>query len=179
MLLRSGRIRALARGLHRVAPPMTRDEFGTAYQQSFRSTVRYLIAHGLSADDAQEIAQAAWARGWERLSQLRDSRTLLLWLNRVALNLYRSNLRGEPPFQELTSAAHGLELNLAAIDAASILEKCNVRDRRMLRDFYLRGLHLSEIAERHGWQENTARVRLFRARRAARINLRLPMGQPR
>ncbi len=153
---------------------MTRDEFGAAYQKFFRKTVGYLMARGLSADAAQEIAQGAWARGWERLSQLREPRTLVMWLNRVALNLYRTSLRGEPSFQELTLAEHGPELNVAAIDAAAILRKCKGKDRRMLRDFYLNGLHLSEIAKRNGWLENTARVRLFRARRAARINLRLP-----
>jgi DNA-directed RNA polymerase specialized sigma24 family protein len=153
---------------------MTRDEFGAAYQSSFRNTVGFLLARGLSADAAHEIAQAAWARGWERLSQLRDSRTLVMWLNRVALNLYRTSLRGEPPFQELTPAERGPELNIAAIDAAAILRKCKGHDRKMLRDFYLKGLHLSEIAKRNGWQENTARVRLFRARQAARLHLRLP-----
>ena len=153
---------------------MTRDEFGAAYQRSFRQTVGYLLARGLCADAAQEIAQAAWARGWERLAQLRDSRTLLMWLNRVALNLYRTALRDEPSFEELTPAEPGPDLNVAAIEAAAILRKCKGRDRRMLRDFYLKGLHLSEIAKRNGWLENTARVRLFRARRAARLNLRLP-----
>ncbi len=153
---------------------MTRDEFGAAYQNSFRETVGYLMARGLSIDMAQEIAQAAWARGWERLAQLRDSSTLLMWLNRVALNLYRTSLRGEPAFQELTPLEPGPDLNIAAIEAAGILRKCKGRDRRMLRDFYLNGLLLSEIAKRNGWLENTARVRLFRARRAARLNLRLP-----
>ena len=153
---------------------MTRDEFGAAYQRSFRKTVGYLMARGLSIDTAQEIAQAAWTRGWERLAQLRDSRMLLMWLNRVALNLYRTSLRDEPAFQELTPTEPGPDLNVAAIEAASILRKCKSCDRRMLRDFYLNGLHLSEIAKRNGWPENTTRVRLFRARRAARINLRLP-----
>jgi DNA-directed RNA polymerase specialized sigma24 family protein len=153
---------------------MTRDEFGAAYQRSFRTTVGFLLARGLAIDTAQEIAQAAWARGWERIAQLRDSRTLVMWLNRVALNLYRTSLRGEPAFQELTPAEQGPDLNIAAIDAASILRKCKRHDRRMLRDFYLKGLHLSEIAALNGWLENTARVRLFRARRAARLNLRLP-----
>jgi len=134
------------------------------------------MSRGLSANTAQEIAQGAWARGWERLSQLRDSSTLLMWLNRVALNLYRTSLRGAPPLQELTPTEQGPGLNVAAIDAASILRRCKGRDRKMLRDFYLKGLHLSEIAERNGWLENTARVRLFRARRAARLNLRLPPG---
>ncbi len=132
------------------------------------------MAKGLSADIAQEVAQAAWARGWERLPQLRDPRTLVMWLNRVALNIYRTILRREPALKELTRFEEGPELNIAAIDAAAILRKCKRADRVMLRDYYLNGLHLAEIAERNGWQENTARVRLYRARQAARLNLRLP-----
>ncbi len=147
---------------------MTREEFGKAYQCHFRVTVRYLKSRGLSEDNAHEVAQAAWTRGWERLSQLRDPSTLVIWLNRVALNIYRSFLRKEPVFQELTRLETAPQLNLSAIDANSILAKCNLRDRRMLRDYYLYGLHLAEIAERNGWPESTARVRLFRARQAAR-----------
>ncbi len=152
---------------------MTRDEFGAAYQRHFRQTVLFLIANGLSRDAAQETAQAAWARGWEQLSQLRDEGTLVIWLNRVALNLHRSLLRREPEYEELARNILGPDLNLAAIDAQTILDRCKVPDRRMLRDYYLRGLQLSEIAERYGWRETTARVRLFRARQAARVEARL------
>ena len=158
---------------------MTRDEFGLAYQMHFRKTILFLMANGLSADAAQETAQAAWTRGWERLSQLRDVRTLLIWLNRVALNLYRSVLRREPEYEELASNVTAPDLNLAAIDAETILGHCNLRDRRMLRDYYLKGLHLSEIAARHGWRENTARVRLFRARQAARFWITAPGAEER
>jgi RNA polymerase sigma factor (sigma-70 family) len=150
---------------------VTSEEFGAAYQRHFSVTVRFLMARGIGADAAQETAQAAWTRGWERLSQLRDPRTLVMWLNRVALNIYRSFLRREPPLRELTRSEEGPGVNVAAIDAASILERCKTRDRRMLRDFYLNGMNLSEIAARNGWRENTARVRLFRARQAARISL--------
>ena len=155
---------------------MTSEEFGVAYQKHFRNTVTFLMGNGLSADAAQEMAQAAWTRGWERLSQLRDSRMLPLWLNRVALNLYRSLLRRELIYQERnvtspdrTPDQDSPERNLAAIDAQTILRRCKVSDRRMLRDYYLKGLQVAEIAARNGWRENTARVRLFRARQAARM----------
>lgn len=153
---------------------MTRDEFGLAYQMHFRKTVVFLMGHGLSADAAQETAQAAWTRGWERLSQLRDAQTLLIWLNRVALNLYRSVMRREPEYQELARNVTAPDVNLAAIDAETILGRCKLRDQCMLRDYYLKGLHLAEIAARNGWRENTARVRLFRARQAARFCIAAP-----
>jgi hypothetical protein len=46
---------------------MTREEYGTAYQKGYNLTVRFLVSRGLSYDSAQETAQAAWAKGWERL----------------------------------------------------------------------------------------------------------------
>ncbi len=150
---------------------MTRDEFGAAYQRHFRKTIVFLMSRGLSADAAQETAQAAWTRGWERLAQLRDPSTLSIWMNRLALNLHRSVLRREPEYGELTRDVMAPELNVAAIDAQTILARCKARDRRMLRDFYLKGLRLAEIAERNGWRENSARVRLFRARRTARFSV--------
>ncbi len=147
---------------------MTREEFGIAYQRHFSVTVRYMKSHGLSEDAAREVAQAAWTRGWERLAQLRDPGTLVIWLNTVALNTYRSLLRREPVFEELSRFETGTPLNLSAIDADNILARCTLRDRRMLREYYLDGFHLAEIAERNGWPTSTARVKLFRARQAAR-----------
>src|SRR6185437_16403870 len=102
-------------------------------------------------------------------------------------NLYRTVLRRELMYQDLarnvtapglndpdqntiyqnTTDPNRMDQTLAAIDAQTILGKCKVRDRRMLRDYYLKGLQVSEIAARNGWRENTARVRLFRARQAA------------
>ena len=51
---------------------MTREEYGAAYKKGYNLTVRFLVSRGLSYDSAQETAQAAWVKGWERLGQLRD-----------------------------------------------------------------------------------------------------------
>jgi DNA-directed RNA polymerase specialized sigma24 family protein len=80
---------------------MTRDEFGSAYEKGYNLTVRFLVSRGLSYDSAQETAQAAWVRGWEKLGQLRDSRLVLTWMNTIALNIHRSCLRREPFLQAL------------------------------------------------------------------------------
>ena len=69
---------------------MTTDEYGQAYQSGFNLTVRFLVSRGLSYDSAQETAQAAWAKGWERLGQLRDQSMVLTWMNSIALNIHRS-----------------------------------------------------------------------------------------
>ena len=74
---------------------MTPDEFARAYQSSFSRTIRFLVSRGAPADSAREAAQAGWARGWEHRGQLRDKRILLTWINAIAMNYYRQNLRKE------------------------------------------------------------------------------------
>ncbi len=49
---------------------MTREEYGAAYKKGYNLTVRFLVSRGLSYDSAQETAQAAWVKGWERLEPI-------------------------------------------------------------------------------------------------------------
>jgi DNA-directed RNA polymerase specialized sigma24 family protein len=63
-------------------------------------------------NDAEEVAQAAWAKGWERLSQLRNESFVVIWVNTIALNVYRSGLRRK----RLSSAAQEFRHKTAAID---------------------------------------------------------------
>src|SRR5580693_7469808 len=45
---------------------MTAEEYGSAYKKGYVRTVRLLVTKGLSWDGAQEAAQAAWVKGWEK-----------------------------------------------------------------------------------------------------------------
>jgi DNA-directed RNA polymerase specialized sigma24 family protein len=38
------------------------------------------MALGTNRGDAEDLAQSAWARGWERLFQLRDDANILGWV---------------------------------------------------------------------------------------------------
>jgi DNA-directed RNA polymerase specialized sigma24 family protein len=51
---------------------MTQEGYGQAYQQGFGRTVRLLRSRGASMDNAEDAAQAAWLRGWQKIDQLRD-----------------------------------------------------------------------------------------------------------
>lgn len=144
---------------------MTRDEFGQAYQQSYNMTVRFLVSKGLSFDAAQETAQAAWAKGWERLAQLRDPSMVLTWMNSIALNIHRSYIRREPLLQTLPEISAAPQVNLAAIDVRRILKCCKRNDRVVLQRHYLEGYKVQEIAKQNGWTETAVRIRLLRARR--------------
>jgi DNA-directed RNA polymerase specialized sigma24 family protein len=146
---------------------MTRDEYGQAYQVGFESTIRLLLSRGAESDRAREVAQAAWTRGWERLSQLRNDRLVRIWVNTIALNVYRSVLRREPAYQPLPELSAKAGVNFAAIDIARILKICRPCDRVLLEQ-HMRGLTTEEIALEQGATETAIRIRLLRARRAAR-----------
>ena len=146
---------------------MTREEYGLAYQRGYDLTIRLLLSRGAPRNRAREVAQAAWTRGWERLSQLRNDSLVGTWVNTIALNVYRSVLRSEPAYQTLPELSTKAGVNLAAIDVARILKICRPRDRVLLIE-QMRGVTAEEIARKQGVSETAIRIRLLRARRAAR-----------
>jgi RNA polymerase sigma factor (sigma-70 family) len=147
---------------------MTREGYGEAYQRGFNLTVRFLVSRGAWRDHASEIAQAAWARGWERLDQLRNEALVLTWVNTIALNLHRGLLRREPLNQVLLEVSDSTEgVNLAAIDVAQVFRLCRPQERDLLEQ-YMSGATTAEIAERYGVSATAVRIRLLRTRRHLR-----------
>jgi DNA-directed RNA polymerase specialized sigma24 family protein len=113
---------------------MTTQSYGQAYQRSFHSTIRFLRSRGVGQDVVDDVAQAAWVRGWERLNQLRNESMVTTWVNAIAINVYRSILRGAKPTGALSDFEGQAEINVAAIDVVSILKFCKPRDRVLLVD---------------------------------------------
>ena len=147
---------------------MTREDFAFAYEEGRPRTVRFLRSRGAESDRAADIAQAAWMRGWERMGQLRDAAKLVTWINTIALNFYRRSLRSERSHVTLEEPLYSNSvLNWAAIDLYRILEGCRVSDRAIL-EAQLNGWTAKEIAEETGVSETAIRIRMYRARKAAR-----------
>lgn len=126
---------------------------------------------------AEETAQMAWVRAWERLHQLKDESTILAWVNTIALNLYRRSFRRHLSFVNLEDMPVAPGLNLARIDLERVIGKCRPGDQRILiqqRD----GLSVKEIAEVEGITDTAVRLRAMRARRSARafIRVNLPVA---
>jgi DNA-directed RNA polymerase specialized sigma24 family protein len=149
---------------------MTRETFGQAYQQGFRRTVRFLRSRGASAHSAEDVAQAAWLRGWERLHQLRDDKMIVSWVNAIAVNVHRYTSHHEARYQALPDLHGSAGIDLASIDAAKILTLCRPRDRDLFEQ-QMGGLTADEIAAQQGVSTTAIRIRFMRARRAARANL--------
>lgn len=145
---------------------MERNEFGDAFESGYSATRRFLLAHGAQLDDAEEIAQAAWARGWEYRSQLRDPGMVGFWVNSIARNLYRARFRGP-----LTTSIEGMNpsytMDLEGIELHRMLDRCSRRDRRLL-ERNLAGFSAEEIARESGITSTGIRVRLLRIRQNLR-----------
>jgi DNA-directed RNA polymerase specialized sigma24 family protein len=162
---------------HRNAPQraMTTNGYGQAYETGFERTVRFLISRGAHRDSAQEIAQAAWVRGLERLRQLREDNMVLAWVNTIALNAYRRVLQKEILLQPLKNLPSNSAVDAATIDLDRALKACRPSERTLLEQ-NMRGFTTKEIARDQGVSETAIRIRLLRARRAARLQMETSAG---
>jgi RNA polymerase sigma-70 factor (ECF subfamily) len=151
---------------------MTEEGYGQAYQSGFRRTVRLLCSRGASTDNAEDVAQAAWLRGWQKLDQLRDEGMIVTWINSIALNYHRRGSQDEARYQALEEPdlCGDIGIDLAPLDAAKILRLCLPRDRRLFEQ-QLSGLTTIEIAKNQGVSTTAIRIRFSRARRAIRAKM--------
>lgn len=92
---------------------------------------------------------------------------VITWVNTIALNVYRSILRKETLTQELPELPSAFRINIAAIDVARVLQFCRPCERTLLEQ-QMQGVAIEEIARKQGVTETAIRIRLLRARRAAR-----------
>ncbi len=149
---------------------LTTDDFANAYSESFLKTRRFLISRGIADATAEEVAQAAWSKGWERRSQLRERDKVGQWINTIALNLLRNQMRKQ---KRLTSLEENLDRpvrNALAerTDARTILSGATEEERRILVLQAVEGLTSQEIGECCGLTPVAVRVRLHRAKRRLR-----------
>jgi RNA polymerase sigma factor (sigma-70 family) len=149
---------------------MTREEFGNAYERDFQQTVRQLVARGTECEQARDLAQAAWARGWERISQLQNQELVVVWVNMIARNLLVNNVRRSRrlDFSEVNAESATVStINLAALDMMNALQKCKPNQRRLLEAF-LAGYSNHELAIQSGKSLGAIHAEMCRARRALR-----------
>ena len=145
---------------------ITGKEFGQAYEKGRIQTVNFLISKGLQEEEANEKAQAAWAKGWERRYQMRDKHKALAWINTIALNLYRSSYRRNSRFESIREFPVPARIDVRNIDLYKRLNQCREMDQEILTLRYLKGFDISDLADRYDCTQTAIRVRLLRARRS-------------
>jgi DNA-directed RNA polymerase specialized sigma24 family protein len=141
-------------------------QYAEAFERGFPGTKRFLLSRGAELDEAEELAQAAWARGWEYRNQLRNLGIIGSWVNSIAYNLLRAKFRmtATVPIDEMD--AH-YTMNLREIDLRGMLDRCSPHDRDLLEK-NLEGYSSDELAKSMGITSTGIRVRLHRIRQSLR-----------
>lgn len=152
---------------------MERNEFATAFENGYPSTRRFLMSRGAELEEADEIAQAAWVRGWEYRQQLRDPSLIGYWVNSIARNLFRARFRSVQPvsLEGMVDPSYTMGLE-EGIEVQRLLDKCGAKDRALL-ERTLDGYSAEEIAVDEGITSTGIRVRLLRIRQNLRQQLAL------
>ena len=146
--------------------------YAEAFQTGFSSTRRFLISRGAPLDQAEEIAQAAWVRGWEHRAQLRDPQLVGFWVNSIARNLFRASFRTPLQIPLEDSPEPSYKFDTGAIELRRLLDRCGDSDRALFEEA-LEGYSAEEMARGNGLSSVGVRVRLLRARQSLRRKMAL------
>ena len=149
------------------------DEFALAYKKGFQMSLHFIKSLGANREMAEEVAQAAWVRGWQYRRQLVDSRLVVAWVNTIAKNLFLSMIVMDRRFDELVEAAAPCTL-LRTMEAGIMMKECTEFESKMLTMYYLEGYTAAEIARMENLCATSVRVRLMRIRRSLRQKMMVP-----
>jgi RNA polymerase sigma-70 factor, ECF subfamily len=136
-------------------------------------------------DDAVDISQEAWVKGWQRLKQFQGDSSFLTWMTRIVINLCLDALRKHKrqraeSIEEMEDESGGVERQMPVIttNPTAGLERTELRQRidralgqlsyehrtvLVLHEF--EELEYKEIAKRMQCSIGTVMSRLFYARR--------------
>jgi len=148
---------------------MQKGDYAEAYRSGYSVTRRFLLSRGAGQEEAEEIAQAAWARGWEHRAQLRDPALVLFWVNSIANNIFRAGFRARIP-SPLDGVEAPYSMNMEEIEVRRVLNRCSDSDRALLQKS-LEGYSAAEIARETGITSTGIRVRMLRIRQSLRAQL--------
>lgn len=148
---------------------MTAEEYGRAYERGLRKTISFLRSKGIPPDLAIEIAQQSWAKGWFKIHQLKTDGAVIIWVNSIAFNDYRTFLRQNEKLVDSSAIENmGSDGNILAVEENIRMEKLldlakDAKDRELLL-LNIQGFSNDEIAERKKVTPLAVRIRMTRAR---------------
>lgn len=136
-------------------------------------------------DEALELSQEAWIKGWQRLSQFQGNSSLATWMTRIVINLCLDHLRKRQreraeSIEQLDEESGGVERQMPVLEVnpTEALERGELRERidqamaqltwahrtaLILHEF--EGLDYKTIAKQMNCSIGTVMSRLFYARR--------------
>jgi RNA polymerase sigma-70 factor (ECF subfamily) len=147
----------------------------------------YARAYGMMRheDEALDLSQEAWVKGWQRLAQFHGDSSFATWMTRIVINLCLDQLRKQKrqraeSIEALEEESGGVERYMPAVNPnpTAHLERTELRGRidralgqlsaehrtvLVLHEF--EELEYKEIAKKMGCSIGTVMSRLFYARR--------------
>ena len=172
-----GLVKASQRGVMRAFEELVARHRDKVYARAF-SMMR-------NEEDAVDISQEAWVKGWQRLKQFQGDSSFLTWMTRIVINLCLDALRKQKrqraeSIENLEEESGGVERQMPVVttNPTAGLERTELRQRidkalnqlsyehrtvLILHEF--EELEYKEIAKRMQCSIGTVMSRLFYARR--------------
>jgi RNA polymerase sigma factor (sigma-70 family) len=151
--------------------------FEDFYRAEFPGLVRAMFLLVPVADEAQELAQEAMVRVYERWDRVSAMEFPRAYLYRVATNLNRSRLRSlavrARRLRALGADLRDVEIDLARGDLADAISTLSVRLREAIMLIDWLGMSSDEAASVLHIRPASVRSRVHRARRELRTQLTL------
>lgn len=137
-------------------------------------------------EDAEEVAQDAFVKAYQSLSQFRGGARFSTWLYRIVYNTAVSRLR-KSSFEELSiddtlieekvpdeigDAYYKLKESERKKFLDIVLEKLDPGENFLVTLYYYEEKELDEIAQITGLTKNNVKVRIFRARQRMMVMLK-------
>jgi anti-anti-sigma factor len=157
---------------------MTPEDYGAAYEKNFGRTVSLTQQRGFTREDAMDIAQDAWLRGFQKLRQLKNPSAVSAWVNQIARRSGRPTVRRinrEAPLPEGGPVLTVVPEKVGYIDLRRALDSCRSRDFEILRRVEVMGESTREVANALNTTDGAVHSALWRAKR--QLKSRLAGGQ--
>lgn len=142
-------------------------DFDTFYAATFRILTVQLYAYVGSTSEAQDIAQEAFCRAWQRWAVVSTYDEPVAWVRRVAWNLATSRWRRSKTalaFVRRHREEHSPELSPDRVMLVAALKQLPANHRQALVLHYLADCSIVEIAAQTGAAEGTVKSWLHRGR---------------
>lgn len=160
------------------------DELVRRFQARVFSAIRGILR---GSNDVEDVAQQVFTKVYFALDNFNFQSAVSTWIYKITVNECYDHLRRQrvrkvailsdlspeesARIENLDVAAHsgqpGLERQIALRELADkLLARLNVEDRVLLVLKEIEGYSVGEVAEILGLNQNTAKIRLFRARQA-------------
>lgn len=145
-------------------------EFDAFYAGSSRRVLGQMYAMTGNRAEAEDAVAEAYARAWQRWSQVRDCDSPEAWVRRVASRIavssWRKTVNRIRAHRRDAHEQHTAGLNPDHVALVHALRQIPADQRRVIVLHHLVGLNVAEISAEVGAPAGTVKARLARGRKA-------------